>query len=65
MAPTVLLRQRTLILGPVLLACVTATTAAQFNLYPRAKSDEWTAKAMVEAKAALPPGINTEVVPRE
>jgi hypothetical protein len=55
------MRQRILILGGVLLACVTAATAAQFQLYPGAKSDEWTANAIVEAKAALPAGTDTEL----
>lgn len=55
------MRHRTLIPGAVLLACCTVAAAAQLQLYPGAKSDDWTAKAVVDAKAALPPGTDTEL----
>ncbi len=55
------IQRRTLVVGVVLLTCFTVTTAAQFQLYPGAKSEDWTAKAKVEAKASLPPGTDTEL----
>ena len=47
------MQRRTLMVCAVALGCLTATMAAEFRLYPGAKSDDWTAKAMIQAKAAL------------
>jgi hypothetical protein len=60
-ATKMLMSRRTVIAGAVVLGWFTATAAAQFQLYPGAKSDDWTAKALVEAKTALPPGTDTEL----
>lgn len=55
------MQRRTVMVCAVALGCLTATMAAEFRLYPGAKSDDWTAKAMIQAKAALPPGTETEL----
>ncbi|MEO8190463.1 MAG: hypothetical protein ABI682_08975 [Acidobacteriota bacterium] len=40
--------------------CLTAS-AAEFKVYPGAKTDAWAADAMRKGKAALPPGTESEV----
>jgi hypothetical protein len=55
------MQRRNLMVCAAVLAGLTATTAAEFRLYPGAKSDDWTVKAMSQAKAALPPGTETEL----
>ncbi len=53
-------RFRALALGGFLVVCVTAE-AAEFKVYPGAKTDAWAADALRRGREALPPGTESEL----
>lgn len=53
--------RRIVALCSLLLVCFTAAALADFKLYPGARTDEWSAKAVRAAGAALPPGSETQL----